>query len=139
MTSCVPSTTLCQLDSGTCTNCTVCFNVHLSLFFKRRHMHTHTHIVSSLTSILLPRLFKTFCSLACPSPYYMEPQLRLPPQVLFKCNTVCDVLTAAVSSIQENLAYIVIVLFSGRQGMVHGILWDVPSHGTLGWTLGREA
>ena len=28
LTSCVSSTALCQLDSGTCSNCMDCFNLH---------------------------------------------------------------------------------------------------------------
>ena len=65
-TSCVPSTALCQLDSGTCTNCMDCFNLHH--LFKdafqtvggtkscNAHMYTltphshNTHTKSSLAS-----------------------------------------------------------------------------------------
>ena len=67
---------------------------------------TASCIVASLTSLFLPRSLRTFCSQLAPTPYYMKPQLCPPSplQVFSKCNTVCDVLTTAVSSIQDNLS-----------------------------------
>ena len=57
LTSCVPSTALCKLDSGTCTNCMDCFNVHLHHLFKNTHTstctHTHTRTHAKCTSSVL--------------------------------------------------------------------------------------